>query len=149
MKTYISPIVLLFVLLTTPIIGNNVELDNTDVPSEVKESFNKLFPQEQAHWYLHNNSYEAVIMHADAEIDVYYNSKGNCEEIDRKIPFENLPLAISQDIKKNFSGEYHIVKTHIIETPHQKPHYLVRVHQGKLAYDLDYEDSHINGILND
>lgn len=120
--------------------GNHIE--ENSVPQSVVEKFHQQFGQAQElTWYQQDNTFKAVALQQGHELEASYNTQAQCVEIDRRISSENLPTTVQQTIQKSFSEGYHIASVYVVDKQNANPVYKVRIRQGRLTYDMEFEDT--------
>ena len=99
-------IIMLAVVLTTITVSafaNNISGLNQKVLTSFKKSFQTA---EVVRWELKNNLYKVTFKNFDKEMFPYYNSDGEQVAVSRNIHIDQLPLALSADLKKRFSNSW-------------------------------------------
>lgn len=120
--------------------GNHI--DEASVPQSVVEKFHQQFGQiQELAWYQQDNTFKAIVQQQGHEIEASYNTKAQCIEVHRRIAAEALPAEIQQSIKKSFPEGYHIASVYVVDKQNVNPVFKVRIRQGRLTYDMEFEDN--------
>src|ERR1051325_10467461 len=99
MKTLI---ILSFIFIIA-ISANAQKLKESEVPSAVKLSFTKMFPDaKKVKWEKENNTYEAEIRDNHTETSASFDAAGNYLQTETEISVSSLPSNVKDYAAKNF-----------------------------------------------
>jgi len=107
-----------------------------DVPSKVKDAFNKKFPQAKSvHWDNENaTEWEAEFKMNGKEYSANFGTDGTWKETEHDISVKELPIAVKNTLSKTFKG-YNIEDAEITETPTYKA-YEVEIEKGETTMEV-------------
>ncbi len=80
-------------------------INNSKIPSPVKNSFAKDFPGSSAKWDMEKSDYEANFSKDGKTISALYDSGGNRQETETDINVSDLPTLVQAYIANNYPGE--------------------------------------------
>jgi hypothetical protein len=85
---------------------NAQQIKESEVPSSVKASFAKMYPQvKKTTWDKENNQYEASYVNGQNKGSVLFEANGKWSEREVVIPTSQLPLNALQYLKKQYKGQ--------------------------------------------
>ena len=80
-------------------------LDNSKVPTAVRDSFAKDFSGNSPKWDKENSNYEANFKTDGKTMSALYDENGNKQETETDINISNLPAAVTDYVSQNYKGE--------------------------------------------
>ena len=80
------------------------KLNESQVPAAVKTAFEKKYPSVKASWDKEYANYEANFKHDGKAMSAVIDKNGTIVETETDIPVTDLPKAVQDYIKKNYSG---------------------------------------------
>lgn len=99
-------IITLALMLTTITItsfANNAKLINQKVVNSFSRSFTNV---EDIRWEVKNDIYKVTFKTGGKEMYAYYNGQGEMMAVTRNIHIDQLPLALSGDLKSKFNDSW-------------------------------------------
>ena|SRR5437879_5595526 len=81
------------------------KIQEKNIPSSVKSSFQKQYPNTKAKWSKEENNYEAEFNFDKEERSVLMDVSGNIIETEIEIKVSQLPKEITEYIKANYQGQ--------------------------------------------
>lgn len=98
--------VMTIALIATIFVGANAQkLDATKVPTAVKASFAKQFPNAKAKWEMEEGKYEAGFENGDKTMSALFSADGTMTESEVSIKQTELPAAVLAYVKENYKGK--------------------------------------------
>jgi uncharacterized membrane protein YkoI len=109
-----------------------------DVPSPVKDSFTKRFPNaKDVSWSKENaTEFEAEFKTNDREQSANFDQTGKWVETETEIKTKDLPAAVQAALAKEFSG-YKVEEAELNESSNSTL-YEVEIEKGKSAYEVQF-----------
>lgn len=87
--------------------SNAQQIKEADVPSEVKQTFEKMHPGTKvSKWEKEENDYEAEFEKDKVEHSVLFNAKGKMLQTEMEIDPKTLPAGVNDYIAKNMAGKH-------------------------------------------
>jgi hypothetical protein len=84
---------------------NAQKMKESDIPSVVKAAFKKAYPSaREVKWSKEEELYEVEFENAKTEISVLLDLTGEVKEVETEIKKSELPAAVQESIKKDYSG---------------------------------------------
>lgn len=111
------------------------------VPQAVRDSFAVQYPGSTAVWGKEEAGFEAEFSVGNVATAVVYGNTGIRQEIEKDIALTNLPAAISETIKRDFSDLTMMEAAEIRLIPVHKTQYEVEVGKGNSHYDLIFDNA--------
>lgn len=102
MKNQIA-LVMLGLALSTCIFAQKVDLSK--VPSAVKNSFEKRFPEAKAKWEKEDGQYEAGFNQAGKNMSAMFKPDGTFVESEMEIKVSELPATVLAYVKSHYKGK--------------------------------------------
>src|ERR1041385_5936947 len=82
------------------------KINEKDVPQEVKDSFNKDYPEKtNVKWEKKGSDYEAKYKDKNEDISAKYDKKGNLIELEEKVQYSVLPANVKTYYDTNLPGK--------------------------------------------
>ena len=131
---------LISALLFTGIAVNAQDIKTSAVPDAVKQSFAKLYPNiVDVKWEMEEANYEAKFKQNKEKTDLLFDTSGKLIQTETKINSVNdLPLAVTNTLKKDFSG-YEFEDTEKIKMADGKEFYKVEAELKEKEYELLFD----------
>ncbi len=103
MKEFITGIAL---VLTAGLIftAGSHNLNMSDVPATVTNSFAHAFPGSSAEWEKEDAGFEANFEKDGKEMSAVYDANGNQQEVETEIEMKALPSGVGDYLSKNYNG---------------------------------------------
>ena len=119
---------------------NAQDIKTSAVPDAVKQSFAKLYPNiVDVKWEMEEANYEAKFKQNKEKTDLLFDTSGKLIQTETKINSVNdLPLAVTNTLKKDFSG-YEFEDTEKIKMADGKEFYKVEAELKEKEYELLFD----------
>jgi Putative beta-lactamase-inhibitor-like, PepSY-like len=105
----IQKILLLLLIILTVTNANAQRCKMKDVPSEVSKSFKAAYPNiKKTYWGKEDSNYQVQFFSGIAPTAITYDSLGNLLLSEIQISVKDLPVEISDYMKKNYQDEVYV-----------------------------------------
>ena len=105
MKKYLMLMVAAASITTATFAQNHEKKEHANVPTTVKQAFEKQYPGTKAKWDNEDGKYEADFKHNGHEMSVLYNANGTVDETEMEIPVTQLPAAAANYVTQHKMGK--------------------------------------------